>query len=138
MATENLRKHFILALSVFQFAFWLCTYSHPKNKSIGKNVVNPPTRAVAGDGPDGGHGSRGEQFVSRPPRLRRKAPQCTQPLAPNSRLQLHRDSLSRRTEVWWSRARIPIYRHPGPPPPPPPPPSCCFHIALLAPGLFAC
>ncbi len=40
--------------------------------------MNPPTRAVAGDGPDAG------QFVSRPPRLPRKAPQCTQPLAPNS------------------------------------------------------
>jgi hypothetical protein len=68
---------------------------------------------------------RGKQFVSRPPRLPREAPQCTQPLAPNSRLQLHRDSLSRRTEVWWSRARSPIYRHPGAPRPPPPP-SCCF------------
>jgi hypothetical protein len=32
VAIENLRKHLILALSVFQFAFWLWIYSHPKKK----------------------------------------------------------------------------------------------------------
>jgi hypothetical protein len=126
VAIENLRKHLILALSVFQFAFWLWIYSHPKKKVLGKmSWTHPPARLLAmvrtAD-----MVLRGKQFVSRPPRLPREAPQCTQPLAPNSHLQLHRDSLSRRTEVWWSRARSPIYRHPGAPPPPPPP-SCCFH-----------
>jgi hypothetical protein len=96
-----------------------------------------PTRAVAGNGPDDGHGSRGEQFVSCSPRLACEAPQVPQPLAPSSRLPLLRDYLSRRAEVWWSRPRTPTYRHPRAPPPPPPA-SCCFHIALLAPCYFAC
>ncbi|CAN5956609.1 unnamed protein product [Sphagnum jensenii] len=52
---------------------------------------NGPTRAVAGNGPDDGHGSRGEQFVSCPPRLACEAPQVAQPLAPSSRLHLLRD-----------------------------------------------
>jgi len=106
--------------------------THP----LAPSLAMVPPAPFAGNGPDDRHGSRGEQFVSCPPRLACEAPQVPQPLAPSSRFPLLRDYLSRQAEVWWSRPRSPTYRHPGAPPPPPA--SCCFHIPLLAPCYFAC
>ncbi len=49
MAIENLRKHLILALSVFQFAFWLYICSHQKKqKPFWKmSWTHPPARLLA-------------------------------------------------------------------------------------------
>jgi hypothetical protein len=65
VAIENLQK--TLDLSTFSFSIRILAISiyiyiyicNHQKKNIGRYVVNPPNRAVAGDSSDGGHGSWG-------------------------------------------------------------------------------